>query len=179
MAGVVAKVAIPPPARPWFDHHRENLPVRHLPVWADLSSIASNAISIGAAISISLLMLNGRDSCSTSLIDMLIPPPWNCPAPWIALRLALGAFDAIELVIPEGLKSPDPVVNNLEAIGVQFVKPLLPRTAHADKPHLSQDPKVLGDLRLGNPSDAPSRSPASHRGREDRGCVAVVVRRPR
>ena len=50
------------------------------------SSIASNAISIGAAISISLVMLMVWISCSTSLIDMLIPPQRNCPA----LRIALS-----------------------------------------------------------------------------------------
>ena len=36
VAGVVAEVAIPPPARPRLDHHRERLAARHLPARADL-----------------------------------------------------------------------------------------------------------------------------------------------
>ncbi len=55
------------------------------------SRIASNAISIGAAISISLRMLMIWMSCSTIPVDMLISPCRVCPVPAdrsLALRSA-------------------------------------------------------------------------------------------
>ena len=113
--------------------------------------MASKAMSIGAAISISLEMLNGLDF----LLDPAHRHAHSSPAELSrpadrSSRLALGALlDAVELVIPERLEGPDPVVDCLEAIGVQFVQPLLARAAHADKAHLPQHPQVLGDLRLG------------------------------
>src|SRR5947209_6881129 len=36
VAGVITKVAIPPPTRPGLDHHREGLAAWHLPARADL-----------------------------------------------------------------------------------------------------------------------------------------------
>ena len=72
--------------------------------------------------------------------------PVPSPAPSPAARRFL---DAVELLIPERLEGPDPVVNRLEAFGVQRVEPLLARATHGDKTDFPQDAQVLGDLRLG------------------------------
>jgi hypothetical protein len=66
------------------------------------------------------------------------------------VRPALGPFlDAAKLVFSEGLEGTDPAVDRFKLLGVQPIDRLMTAAAHVDEAHLSQDPQVLGDLRLG------------------------------
>src|SRR5262249_53723936 len=112
MAGVIAEVAIPTPARPGLDHPRERLAVRHLPARPDLlqDHFKRYLQRLGAVDfpvdppALAFLLRHAHSQTHFFLLNALPPPRGSL------VRLALGALpDAVELVIPERLDAPDPL----------------------------------------------------------------------
>ena len=58
------------------------------------------------------------------------------------------AGQAIKTFDPYVLEGRDPIVNGLEPFAIEAIQPLLSHLLHRDEFDLSQDPQVLGDLRL-------------------------------
>src|SRR5437667_2249299 len=68
----------------------------------------------------------------------------------LLLELLHVLVEAIEALVPELLEADDPIVDRLEAPGVEPVEALLAGLSHAHQSHLAQHPQVLRRARLGD-----------------------------
>ena len=69
-----------------------------------------------------------------------------------ATHLRFGAFlHAVQLMTPEALEGPGPLMDGLDRLGVGAVEAMAPIAPHAHQAHTAQHTEVLRDRRLIEP----------------------------
>src|SRR5579871_5286576 len=121
------------------------------------SSSVSNTMSAGAAMKVSLTTFNVLISVSPAIAFLLrfgfiprrgatrfrIAPGFACRAlPGFLFR---NLLDTVEMIGPEFLERPNPVMHRLEFLRVQRIQPPLPGLGNRNQPHLPKHPQMLGN----------------------------------
>src|SRR5262249_16415205 len=70
------------------------------------------------------------------------------------LQLLRVLVQSVEALVPELLEPADPLVDRLQTARIEAVQPLFAGTANPYEPDLSEDPQMLGRLRLRHPEVA-------------------------
>jgi hypothetical protein len=66
------------------------------------------------------------------------------------LQLTEVVVEPVESLVPEGLVLRDPVTERSQARRVEAIETTSPDSTAPDETHVTEDPEMLGDLRLGD-----------------------------